>query len=62
MLGNLITLSSKSGKLINFQNALTHPLCAIPLSIANADGSKRTTAKSKLLDELKKHSVKFKSS
>ena len=55
ILGKLIALSAKSGKPINFPHALMHPLCTIPLSVANADGSKRTTAKSKLLDEITKN-------
>ena len=53
--GKLITTSSKTGKVINFSNALTYPLCTVPLSVANADGSKRKTTKSNLFGELIKN-------
>ena len=35
--------------MIDFEKALDYPLCSIPLSLANPDGSPRSTTKSKLL-------------
>ena len=35
--------------MIDFESALEYPLCSIPLSIANADGTPRKTTKSKLM-------------
>ena len=40
----------KTGVAIDFKKALAYPLCPVPLSISNADGTKRSTAKSKLKD------------
>ena len=34
----------------DFEKALEYPLCSIPLSLANLDGSPRSTTKSKLLE------------
>ena len=48
----LLALSAKSGKNIDYPKALQYPLCAVPLSLSNADGSKRSTVKSKLNDVL----------
>ena len=39
--------------MVNFEHALRYPLCAVPLSLANADGSRRVTAKSKLMEIIK---------
>ena len=52
IMARLISWSVKSGKAVDFKEALRYPLCPIPLSIAFPDGSKRSTAKSKLLHEL----------
>ena len=52
ILGKLAVISSKSGKAINFSIGLEYPLCTVPLSLANADGSIRKTTKSKLLSKL----------
>ena len=35
---NLLALSAKTEKMIDFESALEYPLCSIPLSIANVDG------------------------
>ena len=50
VIGTLLALSARSERLIDFQKALSHPLCSVPLSLANPDGSRRTTQKSKLSD------------
>ena len=48
VLGTLLGYSIKSGKKVDFEKALKYPLSPIPLSIANGDGTKRKTNKSKL--------------
>ena len=50
MIGKLLSLSTEFGKPINFKEALCYPLSPIPLSLANGDGSRRVTQKSKLSD------------
>ena len=52
MLGSLLAFSVKSGKAIDMEKALEFPLSAISLSISNADGSRRQTSKSKLMQVL----------
>ena len=47
-------MTAKTEKVINFENALEYPLCSVPLSLACPDGTPRKTAKSKLLDVLRK--------
>ena len=37
-------------RMIDFEEALEYLLCSIPLSLANPDGSPRSTTKSKLLE------------
>ena len=54
ILGTLLALTAKIEKVINFENALENPLCSVPLSLACPDGTPRKTAKSKLLDVLRK--------
>ena len=49
ILGTLLALSAKTEKMIDFESALEYPLCSIPLSIPNADGTPRKTTKSKLM-------------
>ena len=49
IIGTLLTLSAKHEKLINFEIALQCPLCPVPLSLANPDGSRRKTTKSALM-------------
>ena len=53
----LLALSARSERLIDFQKALSYPLCSVPLSLANPDGSRRTTQKSKLSDVIYENSV-----
>ena len=50
IIGNLTSFSVQSGKVINYEKALSFPLSPVPLSIANVDGSRMKTAKSKLKD------------
>ena len=52
----LLALSAKTSKSIDYQKALEYPLCPVPLSLSDADGSKRSTAKSKLNDILMENS------
>ena len=52
ILGALLTFSVKNEKAIDIEKALEFPLSPIPLSIANADGSRRQTAKGKLMQVL----------
>ena len=49
ILGLLLSASAKSGQVIDFAKALEYPLGPVPLSLANPDGSRRVTSKSKLL-------------
>ena len=55
VLGALVSFSVRSGQAIDIEKALEYPLCPIPLSIANADGSRRQTLKSKLMEVLKSY-------
>ena len=57
VIGTLLTLPARSEILISFQKALSYPLCSVPLSLANPDGSRRTTQKSKLSDVIYENSV-----
>jgi hypothetical protein len=50
ILGTLLSFSAKSGQAIDLKNALEYPLCPVPLSLANPDGSRRVTTKSKLTE------------
>ena len=50
IIGHLLSLSTKSSQPINLEAALTYPLFPVPLSLANPDGTKRSTQKSKLLE------------
>ena len=47
IISNLLSFTVKSGKVIDFEEALKY-LSPIPLSIANAEGTRQTTLKSKL--------------
>ena len=49
VLGTLLAISTRANRVVNFEHALRYPMCAVPLSLANADGSRRVTAKSKLM-------------
>ena len=50
IIGALLSYSAKSGRAIDFERALKFPLSAVPLNIANGDGSRRETSKNKLMD------------
>ena len=50
VLGKLLSLSTKHEKPIDLVSTLSFPLYPVPLSLANPDGSKRCTQKSKLLE------------
>ncbi len=50
IIGTLKALSAKTNKLLDFEAALSFPLCSVPLSFPSADGSQRTTHKSKLAE------------
>ena len=52
ILGTLLAYSAKRERAIDFKNALTYPLGPIPLALAHPDGSRRTTTKSQLMDEI----------
>ena len=43
ILGRLLSISFKESKTIDFVKVLHYPLCEVPLSLANADGTMRTT-------------------
>ena len=53
ILAKLTSSSAKTGKAVQFEDALKYPLSPVPLSLALADGSKRHTQESKLMDILK---------
>ena len=42
--GKISKLSGKFHKPINFQEALTYPLCSVPLNLVFPDGTKRCTS------------------
>ena len=48
ILGRLLSISLKESKTTDFVKALHCPLCEVPLSLANADGTVRKTNKNKL--------------
>ena len=50
VIGTLLALSAKSEKLIDFETALSYPLCSVPLSLLSPDGCRRATQKSKLME------------
>ena len=50
IVGTLLAYSARNEKMIDFEKALEYPLCSFPLSLANPDGSPRSTTKSKLLE------------
>ena len=54
ILSFLLALSANSVKSIDYEKALQYPLCVVPLRLSNADGSRRSTTKSKLNDILMK--------
>ncbi|KAG1673322.1 Multidrug resistance-associated protein 4 [Nymphon striatum] len=56
ILGTLLAISARNERAVNFKTALCYPLCPIPLSLANPDGSRKATAKSKLQSIVLKYS------
>ena len=50
IIGKLITLTAKTLRPIDFEEAFCYPLYGVPLSLAYPDGSRRETQKSKLLE------------
>lgn len=48
ILAKLLAYSAKAERAIDFEKALEYPLCPVPLSLANPDGSRRMTSKSQL--------------
>ena len=52
IIGALLSYSTKSGRAIDIERALKFPLSVVPLSIANGDGSRRETNRSKLMDAI----------
>ena len=48
ILGTLLAISARNERAINFKIALCYPLCPVPLSLANPDGSRKATKKSVL--------------
>ena len=57
ILDKLLSISTLLKRPIDFQIVLAYPLCPVPLSLAFLDGSKRCTAKSKLLDVILPESI-----
>ena len=55
-LAPLLCYNMETGKAINFANTLKYPLSPVPLSLGNADGTKRKTDKSTLQKIILKHS------
>ena len=49
ILAKLLSIYVRKGKTIDFEKALKYPLCDIPLSLENADGTMRKTNKRKLV-------------
>ena len=52
IIGALLSYSTKSGRAIDIERALKFPLSVVRLSIANGDGSRRETSRSKLMDAI----------
>ena len=52
IMSKIISWLVKSGKAVDFKEALRYLLCPVPLSTAFPDESERSPAKSKLLKEL----------
>ena len=54
IVGTLLAYSAKNEKVTYFEKALKYPLCSVPLSLANPDGSCRATTNSRLLEVIVK--------
>eukprot|EP00794_Sanderia_malayensis_P010438 gene10438-biopygen7613 len=48
ILGTLLAVSEKGGRVVDFDVALRYPLCAVPRSLVNPDGSRRITTKTRI--------------
>ena len=48
ILGKLLSISMRKGRVVDFVKALEYPLSTVPLNISNADGTMRKTNKSEL--------------
>ena len=48
ILGKLLSISIRKGRVVDFEKALEYPLSTVPLNIPNADGTMRKTNKSEL--------------
>ena len=57
IISTLLAISAKTNRVIDFNMALECPLSPGPLDIANAGGSRRITAKSKLNEIMKNSSL-----
>ena len=57
IISTLLAISAKTNRVIDFNMALEYPLSPVPLNIANADGSRRITVKSKLNEIIMKKST-----
>ena len=57
IISTLLAISAKTNRVIDFNLALEYPLSPVPLNIANADGSRRITVKSKLNEIIMKKST-----
>ena len=55
IIGRLLAISAKGGKIVDFQTALAYPLTSTPLSVSNPDGSHRVTQKSQLVKVLRSY-------
>ena len=55
VLASLLSLSAKTGQVVDFEKALKYPVSSVPLSLANPDGARRTPAKGKLQDIILDH-------
>ena len=57
VIGSLLSFTAKTGKPIDFERALQHPLSPIPLSICHPDGTRRETVKSKLKGKILEYHI-----
>ena len=57
IISTLLAASAKENQAIDFRLVSEYPLSPVPLNIANADGSRRSTAKSKLNEIIMKKST-----
>ena len=53
IIGKLLAITAKSGKVVDFEAALAYTHTSTPLSLSNPDGSRRVTQKSKLVEVMR---------